>query len=566
MKNFKDLFDRLFGWLKIDYTSHHGNEGNKKIVPSENSALDYHYRVGDFIGQKYEVRGVLGKGGFGVVYLVYSHETDSVYALKTFRDEYLEDAQIRERFKKEANVWIDLERHPYLVRAYFVDQFAGRLYIVMEHIVPDEQGLNSLETYLRVRPPDFGQSVRWAIQFCLGMEYAYSRGLRCHRDIKPSNIMVSHDKTIKISDFGLAGVLDSANVLPEIKLNFQKDRVGLSFQTLDGVVGTPTHMSPVQFINAAYCDERSDIYSFGIVLYQMRTGGKVPFITTLPRDNSDEEALRFWNSMRRLHTEAPVPRINSRLKSVICHCLEKKPSNRYQSFNQLRLDLEPLLMRETGEIIKLPEIKELEAWEWVNKGGSLHGLGRFEEAIRCYDRAIEVDPGSSKAWFNKGLSLHDLRRYNEAIHCYEKAIEINSQLAPAWCNKGLSLHSLGRYVEAIHCYDNALNIDSQDATAWNNKGNSLESLHVYEEAIAAYDNALEIDPRYAVAWYNKGISLSNLGRCKESILCYDKALEIDSLNADAWYNKALSEEKLGLIQNAARSYKQIIEMDPSGYE
>ena len=105
------------------------------------------FKKGDFIGQKYEVYDVLGEGGFGIVYLVYSNETESVYALKTFRDEYLEDEQTRNRFRKEAEVWIDLERHPYLVKASFVEEISGRLYIAMEHIAADEQGLNSLDAY-----------------------------------------------------------------------------------------------------------------------------------------------------------------------------------------------------------------------------------------------------------------------------------------------------------------------------------------------------------------------------------------------------------------------------------
>ena len=90
------------------------------------------FKKGDFIGQKYEVYDVLGEGGFGIVYLVYSNETESVYALKTFRDEYLEDEQTRNRFRKEAEVWINLERYPYLVRAYLVDEISGRLYIRSE--------------------------------------------------------------------------------------------------------------------------------------------------------------------------------------------------------------------------------------------------------------------------------------------------------------------------------------------------------------------------------------------------------------------------------------------------
>jgi serine/threonine protein kinase len=183
------------------------------------------YKKGDVIGQKYEVYDVLGKGGFGIVYLVYSQQTGLVYALKTFQDKFLSDALRRERFRKEASVWVDLERHPYLVKAHWVDEVAGRLFIAMEHIAPGEDGLNTLEGYLQHRPPDLAQSLRWAIQFCYGMEYAYSRGIRCHRDIKPSNIMVSQDKTVKITDFGLAGVLVPAQAMSGIRSSVQQGRI-----------------------------------------------------------------------------------------------------------------------------------------------------------------------------------------------------------------------------------------------------------------------------------------------------------------------------------------------------
>jgi tetratricopeptide (TPR) repeat protein len=591
MKNFKDFFDRLLGG------SRHRHEKN---TLNEKLALGHYHKVGDFIGQKYEVYDVLGKGGFGVVYLVYSHETDSVYALKTFRDEYFQDAQARELFKKEARVWIELEHHPYLVRAYFVDEIADRLYIAMEHIAPDEQGLNSLESYLRFSPPDFILSLRWAIQFCFGMEYAYSKGLRCHRDIKPANILISQDKRVKISDFGLAGVFSSSTALPEIKLHVQGDRIGLSFQTLNGAVGTPTHMPPEQFINAAYCDERSDIYSFGIVLYQMRTGGQIPFIAQLPKDNSDEAAIRFWNSMRRLHTNASVPEINSRLSHVIYRCLEKKPNKRYQSFKELRLDLEYLLMRETKEMVKMPEIRELESWEWVNKGGSLKSLSRYEEAIYCFDMALKIDPRDAKAWFNKGACLNNLQRREEAIKCINRALEIDPRLSLAWLMKGGILNSLEHVDEANRCFDKALEVDPGNAQVWNmkgyslgnlgrhtdaipyydkaidiypqllfawfNKGNSLNALGCHEEAVRCFDKALEIDSHDPRVLSNKGLSLSFLGRHQEEIRCYEMAIKVDSMHTPAWYNKALAEDALGLNQNAVRSYKRFIEVAPAGYE
>ena len=167
MKNFKDLFNRLFDRRKIGQANEHADE---MIAANENLALDHQYKVGDFIGQRYEVYDVLGRGGFGIVYLVYSHETESVFALKTVRDEYLEDTRTRQQFKKEATLWVNLERHPYLVRAYFVEEVSGRLFIGMEYIHPDEQGLNSLEGYLQYQPPDLVQSLHWAIQFCHGME------------------------------------------------------------------------------------------------------------------------------------------------------------------------------------------------------------------------------------------------------------------------------------------------------------------------------------------------------------------------------------------------------------
>src|SRR6185436_13076147 len=115
------------------------------------------HKKGDLIGGNYEVYDVLGKGGFGVVYLVYSRETKCVYALKTFLDKYFEDSQTRAQFRKEANVWINLDRHPYIARAVLVDEIDDRLYIAMEYIAPDEEGLNTLDHFLQRRSPDFAQ-------------------------------------------------------------------------------------------------------------------------------------------------------------------------------------------------------------------------------------------------------------------------------------------------------------------------------------------------------------------------------------------------------------------------
>ena len=197
------------------------------------------------------------------------------------------------RFHKEASVWVELGRHPYLVHAYFVDEVSGRLYIVMEYIAPNEEGLNSLEGYLQRRPPDLAQSLRWAIQICHGMEYAYSKGVRAHRDLKPANIMISQDKTAKITDFGLAGVISESPALRPI-CQFG-DR---SFRTDDargaGLAPPPTWpRSSLTMPPGAMSAATST--ALGVVLYQMAAGGRLPFPVPMNAD---------WQVM-----QAPAPRV-----------------------------------------------------------------------------------------------------------------------------------------------------------------------------------------------------------------------------------------------------------------
>ena len=529
-------------------------EGIPESVPKREK-----FRKGDFIGQKYEVFGVLGEGACGIVYLVYSHETKSAYALKTFRDEYLEDVTTRERFKKEAQVWIDIERHPYLVRASFVDEISGRLYIAMEHIAPDDEGLNTLEGYLRRRPPDMAQTLRWAIQFCHGMEHAYSKGIKAHRDIKPANIMISTDKTVKISDFGLAGFIGISKAFSGIKINPQRNISGEAYQTMAGsAFGTPPYMPPEQFENAAGCDERSDIYSFGIVLYQMASGGKLPFYPDVSGSGEDDVFQKWYM----LHRQSPVPKLSTPLFPVIFRCLEKEPINRYFSFKELRRDFETLLKKQTGEVVKVPELKELEAWAWGNKGVSLDNLGKSAEAIACYGRVLEINPRDAKAWNNKGVALGGLGKYQEAIACYDRALEINPSYAKAWNNKGNALGRLSKHQEAIACYDKALEINPRDAAAWSNKGAALGSLGKYQDEIACYDKALEINPGDAVAWYNKGNALGRLSKHQEAIACYDRSLEINPGDAETWYNKGNTLVRLSKHQEAMACYDKTLELNP----
>jgi len=513
------------------------------------------YTKGDLIGDKLEVLDIIGRGGCGIVYLVqYYNRTDKtvgIYALKTILDEYLNSLSMRERFRKEAQTWINFSDHPNIVRVGMVDEIGGRLYILMEYIAPCDDGLSSLDDYLKNQPPNIAQSLRWGIQFCYGMEYAYSKGLKAHRDIKPSNILINYENLVKITDFGLAGILDTfknVSSSPDIGL----DKIHTNIGT---VMGTPTHMSPEQFINASECDERSDIYSFGVVLYQLATKGDLPFYT--------EDRNHFWEIMKYHHINSPLQKISSPMFPFIQKCLEKDPLKRYQHFTSLRKDLESFLKQLNGDDVKLPEITMSGIVELMNRGISLASLGRYQEAIACYDSAINEAPHDSDVWLNKGVSLSKLGKRKEAIDCYDYALKINPKNSLALTNKGYSLFKLDKYQAALQCFNEAVETEPQYSQAWNNMGALYLKLNRFQAAIDCFDKALAINSKYLSAWSNKGVALARLSRYSDSLFCFNKALEIDPGNVLAWYEKGLSLSELNQLDEMIKAFQNVVKLASS---
>ncbi len=154
---------------------------------------------------------------------------------------------------------------------------------------------------------------------------------------------------------------------------------------------------------------------------------------------------------------------------------------------------------------------------WLEKGNELYELGRYEEAIASYDKAIEIKPDDHLVWYNRGVALMNLGRNEEAIVSYDKAIKIKPDDYRVWNNQGYTFGKLDRYEEAIVSYDKAIKIKPDNHLHWNNRGVALRRLDRYEEAIASYDKAIKIKPDYHEAWYNRGDALFNLGRYEDAI-------------------------------------------------
>lgn len=274
---------------------------------------------------RYEVINVYW-GGFGIVYKVIDRFWKKIFAIKTFQDKFFKTEKVVRDFYGEAEMWISLGFHNNIVEAKYVIEIDYKPHLIMEYV---DGG--SLRELLRKKKLTAKEIFNFANQFCTGMTYVSSMNPSeeitiVHRDIKPENIMLTRDGVLKITDFGLAKAL--------------------STPALERPAGTPEYMAPEQF-RTMDVDTRADIYSFGVVLYEMLTG-RPPFWT--------EDEGKRWNFCRKHHqqTDPILPRlINSSipitLEKVVLKCLEKKPKDRYQSFKDLRTTLGNVYFRIFGQ-------------------------------------------------------------------------------------------------------------------------------------------------------------------------------------------------------------------------
>lgn len=187
---------------------------------------------------------------------------------------------------------------------------------------------------------------------------------------------------------------------------------------------------------------------------------------------------------------------------------------------------------------------------WFNVGYSHDAVGDFPQALVAWDRAINLDRDNAAAWTNKGSTLLKLQRYQEALDAFMTAIRIKDTYVFAWNGKGIALKELGRAEEAIDAYDKALELDPRFAYAWNGKGSALWSLQRLGEALKAFEQALVISPRIAMVWRNKAGVLNEQGQFDEGLIAAERAITLEPRSSMAWQRKADALRGLGRIRDA----------------
>jgi len=276
-----------------------------RTYESRNLDLD----TGTVFGGRYQIIESLGRGGMGRVYRAIDTKTREEVAIKVIRPDIAEDNRTLERFLNEIRLTHKIS-HRNIGKMYHLGEDMGLHYITMEY-VPGED----LKSFIRrSRRLDVATTVAIAKQVCSGLSEAHDAGI-VHRDLKPSNIMIDKEGNAKILDFGIARAVDSSGVTAE-----------------GSVIGTPEYMSPEQ-VEGRASDRRSDIYAFGVILFEMVTG-RLPFAADTPFIVAFKQQSETPPKPETLN-----PQIPRELSAIILRCLEKDPAKRYQTTEDVCRDL-----------------------------------------------------------------------------------------------------------------------------------------------------------------------------------------------------------------------------------
>lgn len=293
-------------------------------------------KIGMIVGDRYEILERIGTGGMSDVYKAKDHKLNRMVAVKVLKQEFSENANFVSKFRVEAQAAAGLA-HPNIVNVYDVGEENGVYYIVMELV----EGI-TLKKYIKKKARlSVKEAVSIAIQVSMGIEAAHNNHI-IHRDIKPQNIIISKEGKVKVTDFGIAKAATSNTIT-------------------SNVMGSVHYTSPEQ-ARGGYSDEKSDVYSLGITMFEMLTG-RVPF--------NGETTVAI--AIKHIQEEMPSPRdyvseIPVSVEQIVFKCCQKSPDRRYQSMGELITDLKRSLMTPDEDFVKMVDPDEDGSTKMISSG------------------------------------------------------------------------------------------------------------------------------------------------------------------------------------------------------
>jgi serine/threonine protein kinase len=359
-------------------------------------------QLGQKLLNRYEIFGVK-EGGLGVIFFVTDLKTQRDYAVKTYKSN---DAHLRpniEQFHAEVNFWIKLEPHPNIVTAHFVEVIQEQAYLFMDYITGGEN--TSLRDWLREGNLNKDQAVNFAYQLCLAMEFANRKDEIVHGDLKPENILIDENGILKVTDFGLAHAVQiSQGQYPKLNM------------------GSWPYAAPERFKKEVE-DSRSDIYSFGIILYELLTG-KFPYPFQLSQSPSDLfKQLSDFHAGRGGHSLSEQMYYGDDPSGgIIAKCIDDQ-GERYINFAGLRRSLEFRFKLTPPKDDPKPKQDNLH-----QRALTLHKIGYFAEALLLYNRLLQQHPRDAALWFDAAQTLLADGQRDTAAHFLKQAFHLDPTL------------------------------------------------------------------------------------------------------------------------------------------
>jgi serine/threonine protein kinase/Tfp pilus assembly protein PilF len=492
--------------------------------------------TGSTFAGRYQIIEELGKGGMGKVYKAIDKEINAKVALKLIKPEISADSKTIERFRNELKIARDIS-HKNVCRMYDINKVEGFYFITMEYVSGED-----LKSFLRrSRQLAIGTAIAIAKQVCEGLSEAHKSGV-VHRDLKPSNIMIDKDGNARIMDFGIARSLKTKGITG----------VGV-------MIGTPEYMSPEQ-VEGKDTDQRSDIYSLGIILYEMVTG-RVPFEGDTPLSIAVKHKTEAPREPKELN-----PQIPEDLSRLILRCMEKDKAKRYPQAGELLSQLNNLEkgISTTGGIFpeQKPAAETTSEIKWENSIAVLPFVdlsSQRDQEYFCDGMTDEIILKLSKLTDLKVISRTSVMRYKNtekdireigqelgvatimegSIRKEENDIRISAQLINVgdgfhlWSNKyDRRLERIFEVQEDVSrsiaeaLMREKLTVDSLDAAIKTMRPSKIEAYDYclkgwyfnnskyaisfkeadFQTALKMFRRALEIDPNYAYAYCGMGFA------------------------------------------------------------
>jgi len=563
----------------------------------------------------YDVLADLGAGGMGMVYLAHDTRLDRDVAIKVLPTDRPLSETARRRFQREAMAASALN-HPNIITIYEVNSEGGTEFIVMEYV----RGA-TLSSVLKKRTLALSEAIRYCIQIADALTKAHAAGI-IHRDLKPGNIMVTEDGLVKVLDFGLAK-FDPAKATGDGETSDAEATNQFTLTQPGAVTGTVAYMSPEQ-ARGERVDARSDIFSFGIVMFEMFSG-HLPF--TGPNSIALLHNLHFSppRDLTQLRPDVPKP-----LVALISRMLEKSTEKRIQTMAEVGSELRrgavglvdgPLtwhpseatidmarppssgglskrnIWMATGLLLLLVLIG-IGGWRWHKRPNpaqqavgqeapvddNAYALyrrarqdldhwdreGNIDSGIKLAERAVQLDPQSAASYAALGEAYYLKNRANPdpqwmklASEYANKAVALDNYLAAGHISLGLVKMESGDSAGAEKELRAAADLDPKNAAPHRWLGKLYDKTSRDKEAMKELQRALQLDPKDWASYMELGLNAYQAANYKGAAENWEQALKLEPDNVPALRNLGAVYHALGRDDDAVAALQHAIEIKPS---